>query len=93
MSQSQSQTAFTMSIFTHKFNEMLDNLIADFDICFNKECLTIIYTSKCIHPYDSFESFDVKYIRTLHEYYEGAFDVHTDVTLVIEEHVHYRNKL
>ena len=82
-----------MMVFSRKFYEVLDNLIADFDIRFNTECVTIVDVSKCLHPYDNFELFDVKDVRRLYEHYEGDFVVHTDVNLVIAEYMHYINKL
>ena len=81
------------ALFTRKFFEVVDNLIADFDFRFNKEYMSIVDVSKCLHPFDSFESFDKKDLHVLYNHFAVDFPGHNDEKLLLTEHIHYKNSL
>ena len=56
-----------------KFFEVIDNLIADFDKRFNKEIITVVDASKCLHPYDRFKSFNENDLKILYNHYANDF--------------------
>ena len=80
-------------LYTRKFFEVVDNLIADFDRRFNKEYMSIVDASKCLHPYDSFESFDKKDLHDLYNHFAVDFPGHNDEKLLLTEHIHYQKRL
>ena len=54
--------------------------------------MSIVDASKCIHPFDSFESFDNNDIHVLYEHFAIDFPGHTDEKLLLTEHIHYQKK-
>ena len=72
---------------------MIDNLLSDFGIRFDNKSVTIVDGSKCLHPYDNFESFNDNDLKILYKHYKGDYPVHNDRNLFIIEHVHYRKRL
>ena len=93
VSMSHIQDCTLKTLFRRKFFEVVDSLIKDFDVRFNNEYMGIVNASKCLHPYDSFESFDVNDLNFLCEHFEVDFPGHIDEKLFLNEHTHYQNKL
>ena len=77
----------------HPIFEVIDNLIADFDKRFNKEIIAVVDASKCLHPYDSFKSFDEHDLKILYDHYADDFQVHDDLNLTKTDHTYYKNML
>ena len=63
-------------------------LISDFDIRFNKEVVYIVEAKQCLHPFDSFESFNKKYLNVLYDHYSVNFSGHHDKNMLLNEHTH-----
>ena len=78
------------SLFSRKFFEVIDNLISDFDIRFNKEFIDIVDTSKCLHIFDSFESFGKNDLNVLRKKYSVVFSGHNDDKILLTKHTHYK---
>ena len=49
--------------------------------------------SKCLHPYDSFKSFDENDLKILYNHYADDFKGHDDLNLIKTDHTHYKNML
>ena len=72
---------------------MINNLISDFDIRFNKDFINIVEATKYLRPFDSFESFNKNYFNVLHDHYSINFPGHNDKEIVLNEHTHYKKSL
>ena len=90
VSMSHIQDCTLKTLFRSKFFEVVDSLIKDFDVRFNNEYMGIVDASKCLHPYDSFESFDVKDLHFLYNHFDVDFPGHNDEKLLLTEHIHYK---
>ena len=55
--------------------------------------MSIVDASECLHPYDSFESFDVKDLHILYNHFDVDFPGHNDEKLLLSEYIHYPKKL
>ena len=78
------------SLFSGKLYEM-DNLISDFDIHFNKECIDIVEATKFLRTFDSFESFDNNDLNVLQDHYSINFPGHNDKKILLNEHTTTKN--
>ena len=76
-----------------KFSQLMEDMIGEFNTRFNKDCVKIVHATKCLHPYNKFQSFDVEDLKTLYNHYRSDFSVDTDEDLIISEHVHYQECL
>ena len=93
MSHDQIENSTYRSIYTRKLFQAIDDLNADSDKRFNKEAIAIVDASKCLHPFDSFESFDDDDLKFLYNHYSRDFSADCDENLILTEHAHYRNRL
>ena len=81
------------SLFSRKFFKVIDSLISDFDIRFNKEFIDIVEATKFLHPFDSFESFNENDLNVLYNHYSIDFTGHNDKKILLNEYTHYKKDL
>ena len=93
MSQNQSEDSTVRSIYSRKLFQVIDDLNADFDQRFNKEAVKVITASKCLHPFDSFDSYNDNDLKFLFNHYRSDFPANCNENLCVTEHTHYRNRL
>ena len=93
VSQNVCEDSTNRSIYTRKLFQVIDDLNADFDKRFNKEAVKIVESSKCLHPFDSFESYNDNDLKFLYNHYSSDFPIDCNENLFLTEHTHYRNRL
>ena len=81
------------SLLIWRFFEVVDNLIPDYYISFNKKNIDIVETTKYLQPFDSFKSFGKNYLNVLHNNYLVDFPEHNNKKLLLNEHTHYNKGL
>ena len=83
---------FIQFIIHRIFLKVIDNLIPDFDICFNKDFIDIVEAPKYLHPFDSFASVNTNDMNFLHNHYLVGFPGHNDKNLLLNEHTYYQKR-
>ena len=78
------------SLLTGRSFDRINNLISDFGIRFNKDFIDIVEDATCLHPFDSFKSFDENDLNVLHNHYLVENPEYNDKQLFLNEHTHYK---